>query len=158
MDNNIKAQNFTELADTLERYVAEDVKPEHNEMLDLINIYWELHKKLQKDIDRISHEDLRLVVYMSKECEKIDGEIDKQLYCLETFQNYDLPETEHPNLNTKYQKLLELVYCQKQIMNCVKGNIEILNKAGVAHKTNSGCLSIIIPAIIITGLTAFLLL
>ena len=41
MDNNIKAQNFTELAATLERYVAEDVKPEHNEMLDLINIYWE---------------------------------------------------------------------------------------------------------------------
>lgn len=48
MDNNIKAQNFTELAATLDRYVEEDVKPEHNEMLDLINIYWELHKKLQK--------------------------------------------------------------------------------------------------------------
>ena len=158
MKNNINVQNFSELAAMLDRYVADDIIPEHSDMIDLINIYWKLDENLQKDIDKISNVDLGLVVYMSKECEKIDGEIDKQLYCLETFQNYDLPETEHPNLNTKYQKLLELVYCERQIMNCVKGEIEILNKAGVADKTNSGCLSIIIPAIIIIGITAFLLL
>ena len=99
-----------------------------------------------------------VIVHMSKECEIINSEIDKQLYCIELFQNFDLPKTCHPNLVDVFPKLQELVYCQRQIMNGVKNQIRILNEAGVANKANSGCLSIIIPAIIVTGLSAVLFL
>ena len=44
MDNNCKIQDFSELAAMLDRYLAEDVKPEHDDMLNLINIFWELQK------------------------------------------------------------------------------------------------------------------
>lgn len=71
-----------------------------------------------------------------------------------SFSEFDLPETEHPRLDVAFPKLLELAYCQQQIVNSVKEQINILNKAGLGGNSNSGCLSIIVLAIIVTSLTA----
>ena len=154
MDKLSKINNFSELAAALDRYVIEDIKPDHNEMIDLVNTFWKLHEKLGKEINKLTNIDLGAVVYMGKACDAIEIEIEKELYCVKVFQNFDLPETEYPRLDVAFPKLLELAYCQQQIVNSVKEQINILNKAGLGGNSNSGCLSVIVLAIIVTSLTA----
>ena len=89
MDKVSKINNFSELATALDRYIIEDIKPDHNEMIDLVNTFWKLYEKLEKEINKLTTIDLGAVVYMGKACDAIEIEIEKELYCVKVFQNFD---------------------------------------------------------------------